>query len=145
VHNSEKEEGFLRPSGDLFCFPRNEEFMQELLVLFRGEWVVVVLRPDDEGFRINDEATFHSARLTPADKFYRTVAAKLERAHIANCFTFKTDDVLLIPVHGDLLSEFDSVVIEGIDARNHDEVRLFCGVLVDDLELALYRKLVFGS
>lgn len=104
-----------------------------------------MFRPDDEGFRINDEATFHSAGLTPADKFYRTVAAKLERAEVGHCFTFKTDDVLHIPVHGDLLSEFDSVVIEGIDARNHDEVSLFCGVLVDDLELTLYRKLVFGS
>lgn len=119
--------------------------MQELFVLLRGERVVVMLRPDDEGFRINDEATFHSARLTPSDKFYRTVAAKLERAHIANCFTFKTDDVLLIPFHGDLLSEFDSMMVEGIDARNHDEVSLFCGVLVDDLELTLYRKLVFSS
>ena len=119
--------------------------MQELLVLFRGEWVVVVLRPDDERFGINDEATFSPAGLTPSDELDRVIAAKLERAHIANCFTFKTDDVLLIPFHGDLLSEFDSVVVEGIDARNHDEVRLFCGVLVDDLELALYRKLVFGS
>jgi hypothetical protein len=58
-----------------------------------------MFRPDDERFRINDEATFHSARLTPADKFYRTVAAKLERAEVGHCFTFKTDDVLHIPVH----------------------------------------------
>jgi hypothetical protein len=73
--------------------------MQERFVLIRGERIVLVFRPEDERFRFGDEASFLPASGTPANEFYRSVAAKMESAEGSYAMAITTDYVLNIPVH----------------------------------------------
>ena len=74
--------------------------MQPFFVAFRGKRVIVVLRPDDEGFRVYLEGGLPTAGIAPPDEFDSSVSTELKLSEFARCAARKTKNFLNVPIHG---------------------------------------------